>query len=174
MFSYFVDVAARKQSPVFARRRGAGLPADLRWGGAALAGEVDWRATLLLNVVLQTRYRLDTCCCARRDLEGGGATVTVSGGAGGAGGSAGGGLAVSGVDAAMASAGRSAKVVHASPSRVPVNLDQSKAESAAPAASYPDICFAVDDFGEACGATVGAKGIVLHGGCFVGEGGRPS
>jgi Uncharacterized conserved protein (DUF2045) len=39
--------------------------------------------------------------------------------------------------------------VYASPMRVAVNLDSSRAADAAPAPAYPDICFAVDEFDEA-------------------------
>jgi Uncharacterized conserved protein (DUF2045) len=38
--------------------------------------------------------------------------------------------------------------VYASPMRVAVNLDSSRATDAAPAPSYPDICFAIDEFDE--------------------------
>lgn len=38
--------------------------------------------------------------------------------------------------------------VYASPMRVAVNLDSSRAANAAPAPAYPDICFAVDEFDE--------------------------
>ena len=36
--------------------------------------------------------------------------------------------------------------VYASPMRVAVNLDSSRAAAAAPAPTYPDICFALDGF----------------------------
>jgi hypothetical protein len=49
-------------SPLFVRRRAAQLPAELQWGGAR-SGGVDWCASVLLNLVLQTGYCLAVATC---------------------------------------------------------------------------------------------------------------
>lgn len=46
------------------RRRGAALPAELDLGGA-LSPRVDWCASTLLNLVIQTSYRLTVAACRR-------------------------------------------------------------------------------------------------------------
>lgn len=132
LFVYFTDVALLKDSPVFARRRSASLPEDLRWGSGGRHLEVNWRETLLLNVVVQTAYTLTMQRCDRREVaEDDFGTAGWSPPCGSA-------------DVIIV------RVVHASPARVQVNLDQSKASSTQPQASYPDVCFSVDDFADAC------------------------
>jgi hypothetical protein len=132
MFVYSSTAAGKGTPPVFARRRrGTFLPENLVWGGE-LAAKIDWRASLLLNVVLQTQYRLAVVRCPPWEVD---RLLDASLGAAGAG----------------SRTLRVTKVVHASPSRTPVNLDQSKAAAAAPAPSYPAICFAVEDFAESFG-----------------------
>ena len=53
--------------------------------------------------------------------------------------------------------------VHPSPSRVPVNLDESRAPSSRPSIAYPDICFAVDNFSDALQSLVGLLRLWAHG-----------
>ena len=48
--------------PLFVRRRGPALPPELAVGGARSA-EVDWHASVLLNIALQTGYRLAVATC---------------------------------------------------------------------------------------------------------------
>jgi hypothetical protein len=109
-------------APTFARRRGgAALPPELRPGGA-LAGEVDWRASWLLNLVLQTSYRLTALVCDLESvderLDGAGAGAELHGGGGAV-----------------------AREVHASAARVRVAPGGGRAAQATPAPSYPDACF---------------------------------
>ncbi|GAB4820146.1 hypothetical protein N2152v2_007192 [Parachlorella kessleri] len=54
-------------SPLFVRRRAQQLPAELQWGGAR-SGDVDWRGSVLLNLVLQTGYWLSVATCRYADL----------------------------------------------------------------------------------------------------------
>jgi Uncharacterized conserved protein (DUF2045) len=42
-----------------------------------------------------------------------------------------------------------AKHVYASPMRIAVNVDNTKAAAEAPTTSYPDVCFTVDNFDDA-------------------------
>ena len=49
------------EEPVFVRRKAASLPPDIAI--APLVHRVDWRATCLLNVVLQTSYSLHVSVC---------------------------------------------------------------------------------------------------------------
>jgi hypothetical protein len=117
----FVRARASAGAPTLARRRrGAALPPELRTGGA-LAGEVDWRASWLLNLVLQTSYRLTALVCdlASIDerLDGAGAELRTGGG------------------------GAVTREVHASAARVRVAPGGGRAAQAAPAPSYPDACF---------------------------------
>jgi hypothetical protein len=55
------------------------------WQGGALAREVDWRASWLLNLVLQTTYRLTALVCNLESvderLDGAGAAAELRGGA---------------------------------------------------------------------------------------------
>ena len=50
--------------PLLVRRKGAALPGDLDLGGA-LSPRVDWCASTLLNLVIQTSYRLTVAACRR-------------------------------------------------------------------------------------------------------------
>lgn len=52
----------RRRPPLLVRRRARQLPAELGVGGAGAAG-VDWRASVLLNLVLQTGYCLAVATC---------------------------------------------------------------------------------------------------------------
>lgn len=53
--------------------------------------------------------------------------------------------------------------VYASPMRVAVNLDSSRASDAAPASAYPDICFAIDEFDETHQHMVRPQPVAVHG-----------
>lgn len=142
-FVYTDEAAAAARTRLFVRRRqarAAALPPDLRpaqggagpGGGAdagALAARVDWRASLLLMVVLQTAYRLSLVAAADAELLN--ALLEDGGGGGGAGAGAGGAAAAAtvgggavaganacGLDSPAAIAARLhqvTKVVHASP-----------------------------------------------------------
>lgn len=57
----------QRDTPYFVRRCKRGMPADLALGGAA-AGDVDWRASLLLNLALHTRYSLTVVVCSPEAL----------------------------------------------------------------------------------------------------------
>eukprot|EP00887_Chlorella_sp_A99_P007371 scaffold2.g7371.t1 len=120
---------AEAPPPLFVRRASAkqlALPADLAWGGPGAAA-VDWRASVLLNAALQTGFCLTVATCRKDEL----------------------GLLVSGEAPPPGSSMRQvAKQVHPCPSRVHVNLDDTRAESAAPTAAYPELCFAVDNFAD--------------------------
>jgi Uncharacterized conserved protein (DUF2045) len=48
--------------PLTVRRKGSAPPPELREGSPESAG-VDWRASVLLNLVLQTRYLLSIATC---------------------------------------------------------------------------------------------------------------
>lgn len=142
MFVYWADAARYKTSRVFARRkRGMAMPEDLKWGAKnSSAAEVDWRSSLLLNLVLQTQYKLTVMRSDPWEVDhlldhaswGSSSSKAV----------------VQRHSTRSRRTVRVTKVVHASPTRTPVNLDQSKVMDEAPTVSYPDICFAVDDFVE--------------------------
>lgn len=160
LFVYWADVAAHKPSAVFARRRSTALPPDLQVGQGSLAKEVDWQASTLLNLVLQTQYHMMVVRASPADLD---AVIDSSGSSdldpGRTSPPRQGALEDkedlgSGISRPSSGGSRQrmhsvTKVVHASPSRTPVNLDQSKSEESEPELAYPDICFAVDDFAEA-------------------------
>ncbi|KAI8473865.1 MAG: hypothetical protein J3K34DRAFT_518589, partial [Monoraphidium minutum] len=114
--------AAARPEPFFVRRRAPQLPDDLGLSGAGFAA-VDWAASVLLNTVLQSRYQLTVVSCGRESL-------------------------------AFVAEGRTwaprmravSRPVFASPTVTAVNLDSTRGEAAAPAACYPDTCFAIDNF----------------------------
>lgn len=121
-----------QSSRIFARRRTAKLPPELQWGTGIKCPHIDWMETLLLNLVLQTDYSLTVCKCSQQELGN-----IVAGAADRS----------NGANQQQQQPGlRVCKKVHASPSKVPVNVDDSKVHDAEPELSYPDICFAVDDF----------------------------
>ena len=187
LFFVFTDeAAAAARTRLFVRRRSRqqqALPADLQWaeegvagaagassasagsssprggGGSSKAAAVDWRASVLLMVVLQTAFRLSVLTAA--DAEQLSAFVDSPGSVASSSAAA----AAATTTAATASATTSSsgsssvssatRVVHASPSRVPVNLDNSRSEAGRPQASYPDISFAVDTCDDAFQSQVG-------------------
>ena len=155
-FVYWTDLSKTKGSRIFARRKQklknktdtnsggissnnntSALPLDLAWNNP-LAAEIDWRSSLLLNLVLQTQYLLTVVCCPPTELD----------------------QLLDRTESPLKKTTTEhsthsrqsiiiTKCVHASPSTTPVNLDQTKSSDSAPSVSYPDICFAVDDFVEA-------------------------
>ncbi len=54
--------ASERDEPYFVRRRGAQLPDDLRLSGREFEA-VDWGESVLLNLVLQSRYQLTVVAC---------------------------------------------------------------------------------------------------------------
>jgi hypothetical protein len=175
------EAAAAARTRLFVRRRSRqqlALPADLQWteegvagaegtacgsagssprggGGSSKAAAVDWRASVLLMMVLQTAYRLSVLTAA--DAEQLSAFVDSPGSDASTSASAAAATAATATAITSGSGGvRSAtRVVHASPSRVPVNLDNSRSEAGRPQASYPDISFAVDTCDDAFQSQVG-------------------
>ncbi len=62
---FFVYTPAQQRQhdmPTFVRRKGKALPADLQSHGEKFA-LIDWRKTVLLNMVLQTRFVLTVASC---------------------------------------------------------------------------------------------------------------
>ncbi|KAK9814210.1 hypothetical protein WJX72_002314 [[Myrmecia] bisecta] len=140
---FFEYMAAHQTSdnPLFVRRKGRALPADLALGGEK-AGQVNWCRSTLLNLVLQTTFTLTVAACARASLQ-----LPVLAGEG----------------PAPVDMTRVSKHVFASPTRVTVNLDSSRSGEEQPTSTYPDLCFAVDNFDDAF------KSLVLSepGWCYV-------
>jgi hypothetical protein len=157
-FVYWNDLSKTKGSRIFARRKlkskSSGgdntintplsdLPLDLAWN-SPIAADIDWRSSLLLNIVLQTQYLLTVIRCPPGELDrlldnNGNPSKRQN---------------RSAVENSQSTQSRQSviyvtKRVHASPSTTPVNLDQTKSSDSAPSISYPNICFAVDDFVEA-------------------------
>ncbi|MEW5303188.1 MAG: hypothetical protein WDW36_005904 [Sanguina aurantia] len=116
--------------PFIVRRRAKTLPAELQIAGS-LFPQVNWRLTTLLNFVLHSLYQLTVVSCRQSAL------ASVANGGYDSEGS----LAV-------------CKEVYASPTRTLVNLSGAKGSSSTPTPSYPNICFAVDNFEDAFDGTV--------------------
>ncbi|KAK9832071.1 hypothetical protein WJX81_004065 [Elliptochloris bilobata] len=112
--------------PLLVRRKGAALPAELDLGGA-LSPRVDWCRSTLLNLVIQTSFRLTVAACRRVDIAG----LADEGGK------------------LPADATRVVKAVYASPMRVQVNVEGGRSKSEQPLPAYPDLCFTVDNFEDA-------------------------
>ncbi|KAL6785633.1 hypothetical protein ACKKBF_B01040 [Auxenochlorella protothecoides x Auxenochlorella symbiontica] len=112
-----------RKDPVLVRRRGKELPADLSLGGA-LAGDIDWRASALLSLVMHTRYTL---------------TVMVSGPEG---------LSEDSDDQPLPPGAERVNLeAWPSTSRFPIDVDGNLAKgSQNPIPTYPDICFEVSTF----------------------------
>ncbi|CAD7701656.1 unnamed protein product [Ostreobium quekettii] len=117
--------------PYFVRRKGQELPPELQKDGPRF-GEVDWCETFLLNLVLQSDYLLAVAVCSYQDVT-----------------------SVEFADTVFNDgAARVTKKVYASPTRSTVNLESTKMEMASPVPSYPDICFAVENFEDAFNSMV--------------------
>ncbi|PRW33062.1 hypothetical protein C2E21_7991 [Chlorella sorokiniana] len=179
-FVYTDEAAAAARARLFVRRRqarAAALPPDLQLaptsgasgstgsrGGSkagpassSKAAQVDWRASVLLMVVLQTAYRLSLVTSPDADLLN--AFVEDGGSSAAAGTQSGTGAAAA---AAAARVHQVTQAVHPSPSRVPVNLDHSRSDAGQPKESYPDICFAVDS----CDHAFRSQVLRLPGDCY--------
>ncbi|GBG65134.1 hypothetical protein CBR_g49495 [Chara braunii] len=107
-------------SPYFVRRWASELPKVV-----AYDKDVDWRRSFYLNLIVHTTFALTVAVCSRRALSdqrktGGGPPVSVT------------------------PMFKVTKTVYASPACARIDMDTSKAQETVP--SYPDICFAVDDY----------------------------
>lgn len=133
---FFVPYPAKGVHPraenesVFARRKGNTVPVDLAWG-SELAKQTDWQASLLLNIVLLTEFRLTVARCTSSELPN----------------------ILNGTLLENFLGDRSKYVVrkvHPSPVKMPMTHDNSRSKTHhEPEVSYPNICFTVDDFDEA-------------------------
>ena len=54
--------------PYFVRRKGKTVPAELQPAGEK-AHQVDWKQSVLLNLVTQTTYSMTVCACKREHLQ---------------------------------------------------------------------------------------------------------
>ncbi|CAI7924146.1 unnamed protein product [Closterium sp. NIES-53] len=86
------------------------------------ADEVDWRRSFYLNLICHTEFTLTVAICSRQDLE---AHRRSS-------------------KAPVHPISKVTKRVFASPSKARIDVDTSKAQETLP--SFPEICFAVDDY----------------------------
>ncbi|GJP59125.1 hypothetical protein CLOP_g8326 [Closterium sp. NIES-67] len=109
---------AEKAKPFFVRRWGP----DLARVVGESADEVDWRRSFYLNLICHTEFTLTVAICSRQDLE---AHRRSS-------------------KAPVHPISKVTKRVFASPSKARIDIDTSKAQETLP--SFPDICFAVDDY----------------------------
>lgn len=123
---FFVYLEAyQAEVPYLVRRKTKALPVDLQEGGDK-AYQIDWKRSVLLNLVTQTIYSLTVSACQREHLQSIGGnqdlgkhTVQVS------------------------------KAVYASTTKSQLNLNSKRADDANPTLTYPDISFAVENFEEA-------------------------
>ncbi|CAI5968887.1 unnamed protein product [Closterium sp. NIES-65] len=109
---------AEKAKPFFVRRWGP----DLAKVVGESADEVDWRRSFYLNLICHTEFTLTVAICSRQDLE---AHRRSS-------------------KAPVHPISKVTKRVFASPSKARIDVDTSKAQETLP--SFPEICFAVDDY----------------------------
>lgn len=108
-----------KENIVIPRRRSTQLPQDVD------RSRIDWRASVLLNIVIQTEYKLSVIKCLKEDID----TLTSE---------------EQEVSCTMVQVARR---VFAAPTKSLVNVDDSRhARNSKPVQCYPDITFAVDDF----------------------------
>lgn len=129
-FVYTDEAAALARARLFVRRRqphADGLPPDLRRAteaggdGDSAAARVDWRASVLLMVVLHTAYRLSLVTSADAELlnafveDGGGPARGPASSSGGLGGGSGGGSGANLDSSLAARVHQVTEVVHASP-----------------------------------------------------------
>jgi hypothetical protein len=126
---------AGANGPLLVRRRRADalLPEDLRLSGARF-GEVDWPATVLLNLALQARYTLTVVACGAAALP----FVASSSSS----------ASAPPPQAAPAGSVRalSERRVYPSTTATPVNVAASGRPQAPEPCYPPDVCFAVDEF----------------------------
>lgn len=118
--------------PFFVRRKNRSFPPDLEVEGSKF-NTVNWAQSVLLNLVLQSMYQLTVVACSQDLLP-------------------------------FVAEGRTwqqnmkaiTKTVYASPTFISVGMDSHRSEAANPSSSYPDLCFAVENFDEAF------EDLVLH------------
>lgn len=76
--SQCVDVV-QAETPYFVRRKSKVLPAELQTAGEK-AHQVDWKRSVLLNLVTQTTYSLTVSACTREHLQSAGSSEALSAG----------------------------------------------------------------------------------------------
>ncbi|OVA01172.1 Protein of unknown function DUF2045 [Macleaya cordata] len=92
--------------------------------------DVDWRRSFYLNLIAHTSFTVTVAICSIQDLQN----------------------HQNGADTPLSPVYKVVKTVYASPSHVNFRLDSRKEVETVP--SYPDICFAVDDFDSTFDAVV--------------------
>lgn len=65
------------ETPYFVRRKSKALPTELQTAGEK-ARQVDWKRSVLLNLVTQTTYSLTVSACTREHLQSVGSSRTTS------------------------------------------------------------------------------------------------
>ncbi|KAL0045379.1 hypothetical protein WJX82_005344 [Trebouxia sp. C0006] len=123
---FFVYLEAyQAEVPYLVRRKTKALPVDLQEGGDK-AHQIDWKRSVLLNLVTQTTYSLTVSACQREHLQSIGGNQDL------------------GKHVVQVS-----KAVYASTTKSQLNLNNKRANDANPTLTYPDISFAVENFEEA-------------------------
>lgn len=61
-------MVVQAETPYFVRRKSKTLPAELQAAGEK-AHQVDWKRSVLLNLVTQTTYSLTVSACTREHLQ---------------------------------------------------------------------------------------------------------
>lgn len=123
---FFVYLEAyQAEVPYLVRRKTKALPVDLQDGGDK-AHQIDWKRSVLLNLVTQTTYSLTVSACQREQLQSIGGNQDL------------------GKHVVQVS-----KAVYASTTKSQLNLKNKKGNDANPTLTYPDISFAVENFEEA-------------------------
>ncbi|DBA75282.1 hypothetical protein WJX77_005189 [Trebouxia sp. C0004] len=123
---FFVYLEAYQAEVLYlVRRKTKALPVDLREGGDK-AHQIDWKRSVLLNLVTQTTYSLTVSACQREHLQSIGGNQDL------------------GKHVVQVS-----KAVYASTTKSQLNLNNKRANDANPTLTYPDISFAVENFEEA-------------------------
>ncbi|DBA87122.1 TPA: hypothetical protein ACH3X2_005227 [Trebouxia sp. C0005] len=123
---FFVHLEAyQAEVPYLVRRKTKALPVDLQEGGDK-AHQIDWKRSVLLNLVTQTTYSLTVSACQREHLQSIGGNQDL------------------GKHVVQVS-----KAVYASTAKSQLNLNNKRANDATPTLTYPDISFAVENYEEA-------------------------
>lgn len=124
LFFVYLEIY-QAELPYLVRRKTNTLPVDLQEKGER-AHQIDWKRSVLLNLVTQTTYSLTVCACQREQLQLIGSSQPSS------------------KDTVEVS-----KAVYASTTKSQLNLNNQRANESAPTLTYPDISFAVENFEEA-------------------------
>ncbi|GMH38336.1 hypothetical protein BSKO_06220 [Bryopsis sp. KO-2023] len=126
-FVYAPTHRARALRSYFVKRKEENLPIELQKGGAKF-NHVEWCETVALNLVLQTRYRLDVAACGESMKD-----------------------VVDDLNVDLGEDGvRVSHEVFGSTTKAHLNPEASSMTShSAPEDCFPNVCFAVDDFHEA-------------------------